>query len=184
MTLEKAILPEAVKVSGSYYKIHTDYRMWLTFLRLINEKTKDITTFDIMYIYEKPDDRYAGFQALCEFANPPVKYPRIDESDKSKTDVIDYKGDGDYIYAAFLQQYGIDLIDVKELHWHKFKALLRGLTKTKLNDIINIRLYENDTGKATDYSRKMEKLRQAWEIDTLPDDENDPALQDFLSRIK
>ena len=158
--------------------------MWLIFFSLLGEKPEDLRIFDCMYVNEKPIDRRAGFEKLFEFANPPIKYPRTNESDNNNTSVIDYEGDADYIYAAFLQQYGIDLMDVKNLHWHKFKALMRGLRKTKLNDIINIRLYENDTGKTTEYTRKMEKLRQAWEVDTAPDDANDPALNDFLSRLK
>ena len=47
----------------------------------------------------------------------------------SGTKVFDYDQDDGYIFAAFLQQYGIDLEDVEGLHWWKFKALFDALDK-------------------------------------------------------
>lgn len=59
--------------------------------------------------------------------------------------VLDYAIDADYIYAAFLSQYGIDLLDVKELHWHKFLALFKGLKDDEM--ICKIMSYFSYSGK-------------------------------------
>lgn len=55
---------------------------------------------------------------------------------------FDFELDGEYIYASFLQAYGIDLIDQQgKLSWRKFMALFEGLpADTKMKEIIKIRL--------------------------------------------
>ncbi|MDF0480270.1 bacteriophage Gp15 family protein [Vagococcus sp. PNs007] len=52
--------------------------------------------------------------------------------------------DSDYIYASFLQDYGIDLLEVfDEMHWFKFMALLGSLSdKTTFKNVIEIRQME------------------------------------------
>ena len=41
--------------------------------------------------------------------------------------LFSYEQDGGLIYAAFLEQYGLDLTEVRGLHWWKFRALFEGL---------------------------------------------------------
>lgn len=53
-----------------------------------------------------------------------------------------YQQDAEAIYASFLSQYGIDLVEQQgKLHWDKFKAMLIGLDEhTIFKRIINIRM--------------------------------------------
>lgn len=55
---------------------------------------------------------------------------------------FDFELDGEYIYASFMQAYGIDLIDQQgKLSWRKFIALFEGLpSDTKIKEIMRIRL--------------------------------------------
>lgn len=55
--------------------------------------------------------------------------------------VLDFQEDGEYIYASFLQDYGIDLIEQQgKLSWKKFLALFDGLSdKTKIRTVMRIR---------------------------------------------
>ena len=77
----------------------------------------------------------------------------------------------DLIYAAFLGQYGIDLVDIDELHWHKFLALLRGLNdSTLLHQVMQYRCYEKTTRKDVD---PYERLRSMWEIEYITKAEQD-----------
>ena len=60
---------------------------------------------------------------------------------ESDTDVdYDLLHDAEYIYASFMQCYGIDLVDVSDtLHWQKFQALLSGLSDdTKFMRVMEI----------------------------------------------
>ena len=55
--------------------------------------------------------------------------------------LVDFELDGEYIYASFLQDYGIDLIEQQgKLGWKKFLALFDGLSeKTKMREVMKIR---------------------------------------------
>lgn len=57
--------------------------------------------------------------------------------------------DADYIYASFLQDYNIDLLDSRgKMHWYKFRALLESLRDdTTIKTIIGIRQAELPSGK-------------------------------------
>ena len=77
---------------------------------------------------------------------------------------FDWLIDSDYIYSAFLQQYGIDL-ETADMHWHKFLSLFNGLTGTKLNDIISARLYVKPS--KNDKKDGMEEIKNAWKLEAL-----------------
>lgn len=179
--LTKAKLPEAIEVSGSFYRIHTDFRYFIRFGQLLSEKEALPHAFDFMFIAEIPQDRIAGFKALTAFMNPPRLLPRKNGREEAGPPVIDYQLDADLIYAAFMQQYHIDL-SMDSLHWYQFSALLAGLRETKLTDIISFRLWENTSGKKDEYSRTMQKLHDAWEIEVI-DAEDDAALAEFEARL-
>lgn len=60
---------------------------------------------------------------------------------KGSAPVLDFELDGEYIYASFMQNYGIDLVDSQgKLSWKKFIALFEGLSsETKIKQIMRIR---------------------------------------------
>ena len=179
--LKKTGLPESIEVEGGLYYIQTSFKYWLRFLELLETKDTPPNDFDFMYKDSKPSNRQDGVLALIQFCNPPELLPRLQESGGSGK-VVDYIIDADYIYAAFFEQYGIDLIS-SDMHWYKFQALFKGLHETKLNEIIGYRLYEYTGGKKDDYVRQMEKLRSAWKL-PMESDENDEDLKDFESKLR
>lgn len=71
---------------------------------------------------------------------------RLVEEDAPQPDgqkVFDLEQDWEYVCAAFMQAYGIDLYRDKSMHIIRFRALLRGLPgNTKLASIIRIRAEE------------------------------------------
>lgn len=74
----------------------------------------------------------------------------------------DFEEDSGYIYASFLMDYQIDLIEAREngsLHWDKFNHLLSGLSEqTKFKKVIEIRSMEIPSDAS--YERK-EEIRKA-----------------------
>ena len=179
-TLQKAKLPQAIEVGGSFYKIHTNFKYFLRLREILQNKEAGLKEFDFMYINEIPPSRIEGIRALCDFMNPPQELPRIRETDTER--VLDYEIDAPYIYAAFMEQYGIDLIETR-LHWYKFLALLHGLHDTELNRIIAARLYK-PSGKNSEYDKIQQKNYEAWRLPQPADNEPDEALDDFLKQIK
>ncbi len=75
--------------------------------------------------------------------------------------------DGAYIYAAFMQSYGIDLIEQQGvMSWSSFKALFGGLSEdTVFRKIVSIRTRELPTGKGAEEERKeLTKLKRMYAL--------------------
>lgn len=102
-----------------------------------------------------------------DLAGNPMKTTASDDTKQRAP--YDIRYDGDYIYASFLQAYGIDLFDVQgQLHWKKFNALLSGLPEgTKLMEVIKIRKWKSQKGDSAEYKEEMRRLQKDY---ALPND--------------
>lgn len=85
--------------------------------------------------------------------------------------LYDFEYDGEYIYASFMQDYGIDLIEQQGiLSWSRFIALFQGLSKnTKIREIMRIRGMEiPDQTKSN--QKEIQELMEAKMFYALPAD--------------
>lgn len=91
-----------------------------------------------------------------------IKVPGRPQVRKTSHRVLDFDLDGEYIYASFMQAYGIDLIDAQgKLHWKKFFALFDGLPDdTKIKQVMRIR--SADIPKPNKYNQ--EEIRNLTEL--------------------
>lgn len=187
-------LPDGVYDSfGNFYQLNTNFRVWIKFEELLEElREKSMDAFvkacDICFyrgingqIHSLPPTWletirvlfafYCGYKSTEELNTKNDNKSDNDDEDEEADDIrekqiFSYEHDGDYIYAAFVQQYKIDLADC-DLHWWKFKALFAGLTsETKIREIMEIR--------ATDISNIKDKERRAHimrlqDVYSLPD---------------
>lgn len=171
--LTKRALPNTVMVGGRAYSIYTDFRLWMRF-EIAVSKLQHGETIDISYLFKNDMPIYCDLTELFAFSRPESPLPR--QISHSDVIVLDYELDSDLIFAAFLGQYGIDLCDIKELHWHKFLALLGGLNEsTKLREVMGYRCYQKSDEKKDPY----EELRRAWEIELPMSEEKQAELEDF-----
>lgn len=86
---------------------------------------------------------------------------------KQGKQIYSYEFDDDYIFSSFMQQYKIDLQDIKYLHWWKFKAMFDGLNEnTKMAEIMGYRAM--DISKIKDKEEKK-RYKNLQEIYALPD---------------
>lgn len=178
--LAKSILPQSITVGGVYYRIKTGFKNILAFQRMLKDNAP-LNELDFIYVSAIPYNRQAGVIAICDFINCKNELPRSIESGINEP-VIDYDIDSDYIYAAFLEQYGIDLITTN-LHWHVFSALLHGLHDTELNRIISHRLWKPSGQKETEYDRYQRRQHEAWRLPDRTDNQPDEAAEDFLRKL-
>lgn len=99
-----------------------------------------------------------------DLAGNPMK--TIASNSKQEQAPYDIRYDGDYIYASFLQAYGIDLFDVQgKLHWKKFNALLSGLPEgTKFMEVVKIRKWKAQKGDSAEYKEEMRRLQKDYAL--------------------
>lgn len=166
MDLTKKALPNTVMVGGRAYSIYTDFRLWMRF-EIAVSKLKRRETTDVSYLFKNEMPARCNLVDLFTFSRPQSVLPR--QISHNDVIVLDYELDADLIYSAFLGQYGIDLIDIEHLHWHKFLALMNGLNEsTKLREVMGYRCYEKSHDKEKDV---YEELRRAWEIERISEEE-------------
>lgn len=162
MNFEKN-LPETVNIDGVEYPINTDFRTSIKFEILVQQETDEMKLLlELLRLYYgeiiPPNIPIAIEKALWFYAGGELKA----KGNASKKEALySFEYDGDYIYSAFLEQYGIDLTYAK-LHWWKFRALFLSLSdKTKLSEIIGYRSVQI-SGKMSkeekEFYKKMKKI--------------------------
>lgn len=117
-------LPDSIFASGSEYKINTDFRVWIQISEIISDEALSeydrlLSVLLLAFKDKIPDSPVEAIGALMEF------FSKGREKGGSRP-VIDFRQDEGLIYAAFMQQYGINLYKAN-LHWWSFRELLNAL---------------------------------------------------------
>lgn len=170
-------LPKSVFIDGVDYAVNTDFRYCVLFELLMQDKSvTDSEKMDAaiaLFFEEAPTDLEASIEFIlwfysCGKDNPkPVHDDQKTETTNKKQAIYSFEHDADYIYAAFLDQYNIDL-NVESLHWWKFKALFKALkADVELVKIMGYRAMEIDKDMSRDMQKHYTKLKQIY---ALPDD--------------
>lgn len=102
-------------------------------------------------LYEKAIMGDAKVEQAVDIKGNPM--PSVSSDDETVYSLIE---DAEYIYASFMQDYGMDLFEYQgKLHWNKFQALLSGLRDdTKFKKVMEIRQMEIPTGRGSEKQRK------------------------------
>lgn len=140
---------------------------------LTGETLEDFTVEEMSEIFNEVFEEHISLSDVednhveYDLAGNPMK--TTTGNGKQEQAPYDIRFDGDYIYASFLQAYGIDLFDVQgKLHWKKFNALLSGLPEgTKFMEVVKIRKWKPQKGDSTEYKEEMRKLQKDY---ALPND--------------
>lgn len=140
---------------------------------LTGETLEDFTVEEMSEVFNEVFEEHISLSTVednhveYDLAGNPMKTTA--SNGKQEQAPYDIRYDGDYIYASFLQAYGIDLFDVQgELHWRKFNALLSGLPEgTKLMEVIKIRKWKPQKGDSAEYKEEMRRLQKDY---ALPND--------------
>ena len=133
--------PETITTPSGEYSINTDFRAWIRFQRIVlssgsNEQKADkiiafMTEMGVPFSVE-------SFRAILDFyiGKPGEKATQ----NRKSAAAFDFDQDSEYIFAAFLETYGIDLATEK-LHWWKFLALFKSLPDgCKIKEIMHYRV--------------------------------------------
>lgn len=176
--LTQRALPSTVNVGGRAFEIETDFRKWIEFGKLAKEGAVGYDMLCDMFVGEAPPVNMLDgiIEGLLGFYTAASSTPHSGFAD-GNDNVSDLCEDGEYIFASFMAQYGIDLTET-DMHWHKFKALLNCLRDTKYNDIIAYRAYRKTSES---YDTSMMRLREMWSLEQVLSDEEQEKMDEFES---
>lgn len=186
-------LPESVEIESVEYEINTDFRISILFELLmqdpdINDEEKIEKALELYFIKIPPIEYISeAVDIIMDFyscgKDKLISNGRTTSKGKSKQ-IYSFEVDADYIYAAFLDQYGIDLQDIEYLHWWKFKALFNALKED--NEIVKIMGYRsinitNDMSKhEKEFYKKMKELYKLPDNISKNDKEKISQIEDIL----
>lgn len=137
---------------------------------LTGETLEDFTVEEMSEVFNEVFEEHISLSTVednhveYDLAGNPMKTTASNSGQEKAP--YDIRYDGDYIYASFLQAYGIDLFDVQgELHWKKFNALLSGLPEgTKFMEVIKIRKWKAQKGDSAEYKEEMRRLQKDYAL--------------------
>ena len=176
--------PDEVAIGEAVYPIETGFRTWVLFELLMQDDSvkpvdKAVAAIDLAFPYgiDGEADAKDVIKAIIWFytCGRTDKERKLanDNSEKEEDDCYEpheraysFDYDDEYIYAAFLQQYGINLVTVRDLHWWEFRAMFKGLDHNcEFAKIMGYR-----TAKITSDMSKSEKnfLHKMKSIHALP----------------
>ena len=180
---------DSIEIDGITYQLNISFDNILKVIELMKEERiandkKVEMAIRLFFKFEKdeviPFDFETQYNAFLSIFGEYVKQEeKTQEYDikgnpmpvytKDKDRFYSLKHDAEYIYASFMQAYGIDLIEQQgKLHWFKFQALLSGLPKdTKFCEIVSIRQWKKPNKNDTE-AKQMAKLKDYYK---LPDDD-------------
>lgn len=125
-------LPVSVTVSGRHYPINTSFRVWLQAEKIMQQG--DISQAQRVGLLLQACCKDPAKCCTVEHVDALLRFyrcgrdPEADPGPSGRI-VYDFEQDADYIYAAFMQAYGIDLTRT-DLHWWQFRALFASLPES------------------------------------------------------
>ena len=162
------ILPETVDIDGIEYRINSDFRISILFELLMQDdelgKRQKLVPGLQLYYPEIPHNVTMAVDKMIWFYRCGKETGNGGHGSGSgrAKQIYSFEYDDDYIYAAFLEQYGIDLQDIEELHWWKFRALFRGLSEdtefVKIMGYRSVKITSEMSKEQREFYKKMQSI--------------------------
>lgn len=195
MSLLTSKLPRSILIDDIEFHLNTNFRNSIIFEELIlNEdiSKEEVQEKAIKLYYEQPiieKFKPAALQGIiwfysCGRPEEEIQGKKESHDNIKSSDIYSFKYDDEYIYSAFLDQYGVDLQDVDYLHWWKFKAMFKSLkSDNKIVEIMGYRSMDlnpiKDNGQKAFY-KKMKDLYKLPEIINRDEFEKQKAIEEAL----
>ena len=173
------LVPTTVNIDDKEYEINSDFRTSILFELLMQDGTIEEDDKILMalqlYYPDIPESIKEAIEQMLWFyrGGKDVSSSKGNSKGKGVTQIYNFEYDDDYIYAAFMDQYNIDLQDIEYLHWWKFKAMFKALKDD--NMIVKIMGYRSmDLSKVKDKEQKAyyKRMQKLYEIPISKDEQN------------
>lgn len=185
------LLDELPQYTKSGLQIRTDFRESIKFELLMQDKnlSEDVKIMQALQLYyydlDKITDIKKAIDDILWFFKCGKEMQESNSEENEGTtqervkQIYSYEFDDEYIFSAFLEQYGIDLNEIEYMHWWKFKALFNSLNEN--TQFVKIMSYRNmniakikDKEMKTHY-KKMQELYKLPDMRTEEEKESDFA---------
>lgn len=188
-------LPTGIKIFDYFLEFNTDFKFWIKYEELMMSKKKsqkeiliniinlclkdglDVINFlDLKSIF----NQILWFYTLGGFDSKKdsIKTEKEEEKDvvsKQSAMIYSYNFDWAYIYAAFMQCYGIDLFNTN-LHWWKFKALFNGLSEdTQFSKILGYRSITITSKMSKEEKKYYQNMKRIYGLPDMRSEEEKEA---------
>lgn len=160
---------EGIYHGDKFYKLNTDFKVWLKIDSLINDSNalspeKLIIILSLAYEKSFPEDISCALDGVLDF------YSAFSKGNSGKNKKLySFEQDASYIFSGFYSMYGIDLFETK-MHWWKFRALLEELGETTLfGKILKYRSMDLESIKDKNLKRFYSKMKNFYSLDKSAD---------------
>lgn len=136
-------IPNHVIIGGIDYPINFGYRAMMSIeIEMFgenNDEQKILNALNMFYLKNIPENTDEAIRYMLWFHRCGEPEGKRTGSGRRASRAYCFKQDAPYLYAAFLEQYGIDLRRTKsnDLHWWEFMAMFESLSEgTKMAKIM------------------------------------------------
>lgn len=161
-------LPEQVTIDGISYQINYGYRAMMAieidmFSVDKSDEQKLLNALNMFYLSNIPDNVEMAIEKMLWFHRCGEESSTGARKSRKKTRGYCFEQDAPLLYAAFRQQYNIDLRRTKsnELHWWEFSALFESLDENiKMAKVIYWRTCDlkGMTKKEKEFIKKIREI--------------------------
>lgn len=178
--LEK--VPHAVLIDGKAVPINTDFRVCLRIIQALEDdqlmEHEKLTVLITLLYPDPPENTALAIEQGLKFLNLGES---VDGSKARQQIVYNLNKDSAYIYTAFKSTFNVDLNEVENLHYWKFRSLFADLGKDCFfNTLISLRSRQR-SGKLMDSEKEF--IRRNPELISLHEIKHSSDVQDFISKI-
>jgi len=179
------VLPETVWIDGEEYEIESNFRTSILFELLmqddrVSDKDKTIKALRL-YFPEIPHNIDGAVEMILWFygcgKNKDTSQKKV-RSKRSHEQIYSFEYDDDYIFSAFINQYGIDLQKIKYMHWWKFRAMFNSLTED--NQFVKIMQYRSMDISADLPKEQAKFYKRMKRIYALPKSQSEAQKNDAI----
>lgn len=169
--------PKLIRVKDSDVRLNTDFRNWIKITKLFDDTDLQIEEQRALQFrlafreFEKISGRIA--RDPVAYYDAMMKFLRLmEEPDESKQDaepVFDFVEDWEYIAAAFMEQYQIDIKAIEYMHWFDFLGRFRALSgDTLFKQIVGIRAADLNEYKGKQKA-ELARLKNVYKLQKVKD---------------
>lgn len=178
-------LPKELIICGKSCPINSDFKTWIKVSELMGKSNSDeisVIKEVLKLVFLKLPPRLCdAIAAILEFYNP-KKIGEVKGEASPRKRVYDFSYDAELIYAAFWEQYNIDLQSAS-LHWWQFKTLFDNLSEeTQFIKVVGYRSINPETIKDKEQKKFYRRMKERYRLpDNRTQEEKERDMLDTLS---